>query len=208
MIGRLRDRVRSDDGVTLIELLVVMLLMGVVATAIMNVVLSMNRTQQYTLSHQQVMDDGRVSIDRIRKELRQARLVYAAFTCGADETATCTTSSKMHFWVDADQDSLQQTTEQVFYCIQNLNDYGYGGKCVTPSSGRYALARWTKAGEDNGVPPQVLAKTLVNATDPFTFNVSPRETRLVIVHLDFHTGTDRGPDSFEMDATVRLRNVA
>lgn len=191
----------NQDGVTLVELLVVMVLMGIVGTAIMNVVVTTSRTQSEVTNLRVVMDDGRVSIDRIQKELRQARLVYAETTCGPSSTATCTSSSKLHFWVDSNQDNLQATSEQITYCVREVG----GSTCVDPDGTRkYALVRWTEA----STSATQLAATLVNGSPPFTFDVSPRETAVVEVSLDFDTLNARGPESFNMETKVRLRNVA
>lgn len=200
-------QLRSDQtGVTLVELLVVMAIMGVVGTAIMNVVISATRTQTKVVNLREVMDDARFSVDQIQKELRQARLVYAETTCGSDSSATCTSSSKLHFWVDSDQDNLQDVSEQIFYCVQEIGSITNSvGSCVEPDgSKKYALARWTEA----SASASVLAATLANSSEPFSFDVSPRETAVVTVSLDFDTLGARGPGSFDVGTTVRLRNVA
>lgn len=206
-MNSLWERSNGDQaGVTLVELLVVMLLMGVVGTAIMNVIVSTTRTQSQVVNLREVMDDGRFSIDQIQKELRQARLVYAETTCGTDPSATCTNSSELHFWVDSDQDNQQDVSEQIFYCVQQIGAIaGDVSNCVEPDgSQKYALVRWTEANST----ATVLAATLVNSTPPFSFDVSPRETSVVAVSLDFDTLNARGPESFNMQTTVRLRNVA
>lgn len=190
----------EEDGMTLIELLVVMVLLGVVGTTIMTMVQSTHTTARYSNEMRTVMDDGRNSLDRIRKDLRTTRLVYP------DSTA-----SRLELWVDDDQDNVEDNEELITFCVRPVG----GGDCQDPgeTGGKYELVKWSQAQSAMTQPPadaQVVAKTLT-ATSVWNYD-QPAETRedsrIVTIRLLLDMKADRGPDVLELAATVRLRNVA
>ena len=69
---RLHD---ADHGFSLVELLVTIAILGVVAAATPTVIISTQRAEQFQGEMQTVMDDARISMERVRKELREARRV-------------------------------------------------------------------------------------------------------------------------------------
>ncbi|MGH3442634.1 MAG: PilW family protein [Nitriliruptorales bacterium] len=194
-------RGRTQQGFTLVELLVAMGIASVVGMAILTVTIQTMRTEQFTDQLRTVMDDGRTSLDRVRKELRAARKVYAEETC-ADPVAGCLTSSTLHFWVDQDQDGDQDPIEQVTYCIQEVGQ----DVCVDLAAGKkHELVRWTEASSPSTA--QVIARTIVGTTTPFEFDVSPEGTSVVTVTFVLDTQSARGPKELAVGATIRLRNV-
>lgn len=204
----------TDDqqaGFTLVELLVVILILGVVSGATFTVVLSAQRSQRFTEQVQDATNDARLSVERIRQQLRMSRLVTQP-----------SGPSGMRFWVDENQDGLQDVGEVLCY----------GTRQVEP--GRYELLRWrdvvgTPAANGTNcsgfVPPAdaaVLARTLRNldifqystASDGFTPVANPATTisndppvRRVDVRLAFDVFTSTGPQVFTTGTKVRLRNV-
>lgn len=224
----IRDRLQAEGGFSLVELLVVMFIFAMVGTAITGVLLTTQRSEQYQRRLQDVMDDGRVSIDRIRQELRAARRVLHT-TC--ETTSECEPSDRLHFWVDQNQDALIQDEEVVCYIV---------GNAFETSPNRYRLLRWTGAtdGEPGSNPctttaiaaasETILAETLIDRTcvDPESGATRPSSpcpfqdldpvpvddpdaapTRDVHVVLVLEVPGDRGPDSTTFEATIRLRNV-
>lgn len=188
----------DERGFSLIELLVVMSLLTMVGGAILSVVVATSRSNMFQDELRTVMDDGRVSLDRIRKELRGGRRVLA----GSDRY-------HLYWWVDQNQNGLQETSERIHYCVTPLGDPD-GNDCVSSTPGtpaRYQLVRWSDA--DDPTDARSIAKTLV---DPEVFSgyaATLAETKTV--HITFHldvADSARGPDSITMEASVRLRNVA
>lgn len=197
----MRDRLRDESGFSLAELLVVMLITGVVATATFNVVMSANATEQYQKEWQDVIDDGRLSMQRIRAELRSARRVYA------DSAA-----DRLHFWVDTNQNQIAEADEEICYAVESIG------------SGQWAIRRWDQAlstvagtcvpgSPPSAATPRLLAQTL---TDPNAFvtydpvpsaNPNDPATRQVDVLLNLEVLAGRGPDTTIVEGSVRLRNV-
>jgi prepilin-type N-terminal cleavage/methylation domain-containing protein len=189
-----RLRATPEAGVTLVELLIVLVLSGVLGTIITTTVIGGYRTEQFTSEMQQVMDDGRLSLDRIRKELRGGRRVYDS-----------STAQHLFWWTDQNQDGLQQPEERIHYCVAPLTST----TCVTSTAtgGKYRLIRWTDAESPSAA--RTIAATLVT-TDVFSGFATPiTGTRVVdlVFDLDVQSG-GRGPESIQMSASVRLRNVA
>lgn len=204
----------SDDerGFSLVELLVVIGLASLLGTAIMTVLISTIRTERFTDDLRTVMDDGRVSLARVRKELRAARKVLP----GSDSTA-------LHFWVDQDQDNDIDSGENRWYCVRPVG----ATQCVdaTNSGGdsRFELVRWTEsesAWDGTTLPrtppssARVIAATLRNHQPLLycelpndTCTQDPVESRVVAVEFALDVKGERGPEVHHVAATVRLRNV-
>lgn len=201
-------RSRSEGGFTLVELLVVVVLMGVIGAATLSVLVSTSRAETYTDELRTVLDDGRTSLARVRLELRAARLI------DEDESGP----SAVRFWVDQDQDSIQQPDELVCYRVE----------LVAGETDRWRLVRYEEpsppAGTCESAAPaatgQVIAQTLrenavftyvpTDATDPgepITTDGLATHTVTVRFVLDVDAG-GRGPGQTEVTTTVRLRNVA
>ncbi len=186
----------DERGVTLIELMVAILMLGVVTSTVFTVILNTQRTERFTSQVQGAMDDARLSLENIRQEIRAARMVYAS-----------STPRTMYFWVDQNQDAIQDPAEKICYHVAD----------IAGDPGRYTLERWTAdQGDCDPSSPTVpatahtIAATLRD-TDPFTYTPTPtatQATREVAIHMVFDVKTDTGPSAFAVDGTVRLRNVA
>jgi prepilin-type N-terminal cleavage/methylation domain-containing protein len=74
----------GEAGFTLVELLVTMLVMGVVASAVMMVAMRTFTTTATITNRRDVLADGRIALDRLSKQLRQAESIDS--TC--DDTPT------------------------------------------------------------------------------------------------------------------------
>lgn len=204
-----RHRDEHQGGFTLIELLVTILIMGIVTTGLSSVVINMLRTEQYQRELQDVVDDGRVSITRIRQEVRGARRVF-------ENSA----GDRLHFWVDQDQNSLADDLEELIcYVVEP----------VGPTGTQWQISRWTHAERESDCAPgaiptgqsrRVVASTLVSPDPsdptiqpmPFSFDPAPGgvtdpPTREVGVSLDLEVIADRGPDRVLVEGSIRLRNV-
>ena len=190
----------EEGGFTLVELLVAVMVMSIVMGGITSVIISTTRVESDQQELQQVVDDGRLSLTRIRQEVREARRVLD----GSDASA-------LHFWVDRNQDALVQDAEVVCYAVDPL---------AGASEPRYRIARWEGAVDGcsaalipAGAP--TLASTLLDP-DPFVaytpaFPVvadpSAPPTREIEILLDLEVQNARGPGSVEVMGKIRLRNV-
>lgn len=185
------ERVRREEsGVSLVELLVAISLLAVVASATLSVVVTTSRSQNRTANLGQVMSDARTSLDRMRKEVRGARRIY-----GSDAPSSGNESDQdtLSFWIDDNDDDIQQVSEQITYQLVELT-----------ASGRYEIVRFT---HDDPSRTRSMAKTLVN-DDPFSYDVAPPETRVLELDMDFQVASGQTFEPLDIGGTVRLRNVA
>ena len=199
-------RAEHEQGFTLVELLIVVVIMGIVASGITSVIISTMGVENDQSELQQVIDDGRLSMTRIRQELREARRVLEG--SGSDT---------LYFWVDGNQDAIIQPEELVCYRVDELD-----------GQDRWRIARWTGTtadcvgdNPDVDAPPavpagaQTLASTLVDPEPFVTFspglpdpaNPFSAPTREVIILLDLEVNNARGPGAIQVEGSIRLRNV-
>lgn len=188
-----------DGGFTLVELLVVVGLLSVVAGAVFSVIVTTSRSNSFSHELRTVMDDGRVSLDRVRKELRGGRRVLD----GSNEY-------HLYWWADQNQNGLQEVEERIHYCVTPLGTPD-GTQCLTSpptTPGQYQLIRWTDAEGEGSA--RSIARTLVDPevfTGYATTTIAETETVHVTFVLDV-ANEGPGPDEITMSASVRLRNVA
>ena len=184
-----------QGGYSLIEMLVVVALLGLVGSAIATVVITTTRAERFSSQVRQVMDEGRLSLDTMRREVRAARRVFADSNQAAGQ---------MHLWIDQNQDNVIQVSEQVCYAT----------RVITP--GKWEIVHWGGVTTACTSPPasaRVIARTLRNV-DPWVFTPQPTDdpdpelqTRVVEIVLRLDVTTAQGPDELVLDATVRLRNA-
>lgn len=183
---------RSESGFSLVELLVAMGVTAILATATVSVLVTTSRANQFQDDLRTVMDDGRISLDRIRKELRGGRRVLA----GSD-------AHELYWWVDTDQDGVQQSSELVHYCVADV------GSTIckdTVETGSFQLVRWTDA--ELQTDARTIATTLTS-TDVFSgYAATVTDTRVVTIELELQVDSASQLDTVQLSTEVRLRNVA
>lgn len=196
-----RPRSGEQGGFTLVELLVVLLLLGIVGTITVNVVIRTQRTEQFQSELQQVMDDGRLSLARIRKELRGGRRILDG-----------STAQHLYWWNDVNQDGLPQLTEKIHYCVAEIGTTDCETASLTSDSSageRWALIRWTNAEDQSDAVSIARTLTSTDVFSGFEAPVTDTTTITLTFHLQVADGlVDVGPDEIVMTADVRLRNVA
>ena len=69
------DRAREQAGFTLIELTVVMMLFGIVISVIFAMLINTQKSESFARTRGETLDELRVTMDRMTKELRQATSV-------------------------------------------------------------------------------------------------------------------------------------
>lgn len=194
------SRMRDQSGLSMIELLIVILLLGVVGTAIFGILFTSNRAYTFSSDVREVMDDGRISLERIRRELRAGRRVYTASNAAA-----------LHFWVDQNQDAIEQPQEQICYVVRSVE------------ADRWELTRWTVDLASCSAAAPAGARTIaatLRSADVFTYDcgggtpcpptdpASNDVVREVTIGFQLDVRSASGPDILPVSATVRLRNVA
>jgi prepilin-type N-terminal cleavage/methylation domain-containing protein len=198
-MNSLGRRTTSEQGFTLVELLVTITIMGVIATSITGVVISTFRVEQNQASLQDVVDDGRISLQRIRRELRAARRIHEDSDAGA-----------LRFWVDQDQDQVATADEQHCYLVEPIGP------------GQWQISGWTHATNPSdcvdgasvpaGATRRVVARTLVDpepfvAYDPVPGGPADPATREVTIQLVLEVVGARNFGQTTVEGDVRLRNV-
>jgi prepilin-type N-terminal cleavage/methylation domain-containing protein len=75
---------RDERGFTLIELLVTVAIFAMLSTAIMTTIMSISRATEVTKVTTDINQEARLAIDRMTRELRQARELYTATSTSID----------------------------------------------------------------------------------------------------------------------------
>lgn len=172
-------RLRDSHGMTTVELLVTVLIAGIIGAALVGSVLTVNRTERTMQAVRDNIDEARITLDRLRVEVRGARRVFH------DPDGT-----ELFFWLDRNGDEQIQTEEIVHYGLVELAD------------GTARLERWTA---DAPGQRQVVAWNLLPNT-PFVYDQPSPKTRLIDVELIVDAGGDRAEPK-TVHTQVRLRNV-
>jgi len=143
----------SDErGATLADLLVSITLLAIISSLLLGAVIAIFRAQSYNVQDSESLGALRTAIDRLEKEVRQARKMY-------DDS----TAQKVHVWVDFDRDNQQDLAERIVWEIRDIG------------SGRAELTRTT---DDVGAAgATVVARSLVfdAATSNFAYSNSNLE---------------------------------
>jgi type II secretory pathway pseudopilin PulG len=108
-----KHRARRDDaGVTLVELLVSMILMGVVGALVVAAASSSARSEVRLSDETQGLTDIQTVVERLGRDLREAR--------GVETSAT---QSQLTVWLDTNSDYTEQcSTERVTWKLQANSD--------------------------------------------------------------------------------------
>ncbi len=188
----MRAKVRRDGGATLIELLVAMVLLGVVSALVLGGVQQATRVLTHTDDENRGLQDAKIILDRLSRDIRQARGVVCD---GADGDTYC--KQHLQLWIDADSDYLTDPEEIVTWKLEDNPDGMHfdvwrvqGVSPATVTKRRQASA--------------LIVKTL------FTYdvgeNVDPSPATLVTLKMEYDAIVGRGTNIKQASASVRLRN--
>lgn len=169
----------AEDGVTVIELSVAMGIAGVVAAVLFAAIVTLQRTEVYTEQDSRALSELRINVDRLTRDLREARRVFSG-----------STARSIKVWLDDDRDNVQDANERVTWA-------------VTTVAGQGALTRDTDV---VGVDPTIVSGDIVDA-DAFTYTPAPPSTARVDVTLraDAEAGYSAGERTVR--TRIRLRNA-
>ena len=176
----LRRRIRPGDGeagFTLVELVVTMAVMSVVATAMMAVAMRSFTTTATITNRRDVLADGRVAIDQMSKQLRQAESV--------DQTASSASTVRFDTYIDGTPATIvwRVTGTAAPYTLEQSRD---GGSNFAPL-----------------VSPLVCKTATAGCADPFTYVTHGGVVDQVTIDLTFETTTS----TIDLVSDVQLRNV-
>lgn len=105
MSGLDAAREPGDRGFTLVEVLVAMGLFSLVGTLLLGFALSTSKVANDTRTLTNVNEESRMAMERIIRELRQARIIEAVSL-----PATPTDTTALTFWTDFNGDKVRDTT--------------------------------------------------------------------------------------------------
>jgi prepilin-type N-terminal cleavage/methylation domain-containing protein len=74
------NRAAGEEGVTLIELMVTAAIMAIVSTAVIAMAMRVVTTSANVVDRRDVLGEGRIALDRLGKQLRQAESVDTTFS--------------------------------------------------------------------------------------------------------------------------------
>lgn len=111
-------RARGDEGITLVELLVTMILLGVVSAGVVAAVANTGKLFRATDDESTGQTDVRATIERLGRDVRNARAV--------DPGAT---PSQLALWIDSDSDYIRDVEEIVTW------------RLVANSTGKFDVTR-------------------------------------------------------------------
>lgn len=98
---RIREESASDRGLTLVELLVVMIILGVVGSITSAALLVTHKEQRLTNDESQGLADVKTVVERLGRDIRQARSIDAGAT-----------QSKLVLWIDYNSDYIRDPVNQ------------------------------------------------------------------------------------------------
>lgn len=163
----------------MIELTVTMVVSGLLAVVLFTAIVGLQRSEEYTGQDSRALAELRVAVDRLSRELREARRVYAS------------SDMSIKFWRDDDRDNQQDPAERVTW---SLATSGSGGR----------LLRTTDA---TPTEPSVVASEVV-VSPAFTATPVPPDTARVDVVLHADVNQASAPSQRTVRTAIRLRNAA
>lgn len=206
---------RPEAGMTLIELLVAITLLGVVSSLVLVGVQNSLRTLTLSDDQNRGLQDAKVILDRLSRDIRQARGVVcdaAAPTAGAavvDAQGLPTRCpDHVQLWVDDDSDYLLDASEVITWQLAPNPDNVHFD--VWRCKGALTLG---DACDGNAVGVQrklqasaLIVRTLFNYENGSGAAVEPEDASLVRLRLDYDAIIGRGVDEKQATVSARLRN--
>jgi prepilin-type N-terminal cleavage/methylation domain-containing protein len=111
MLRRLRARRGDDSGISLVELLVTIVLMGILSAGVTSAVIAANRVFQHDDDETAGLADVRTVVERMGRDVREARGVAA----GATHT-------QLQLWIDYNSDYKSEDNEVITWKLKPHGD--------------------------------------------------------------------------------------
>lgn len=190
---RRRGRGRAADrGMSLIELLVSMTILGVVSSLVAVGVQQAARVLTHNDDENRGLQDAKVILDRLSRDIRQARGVVCD---GAGGDTYC--REHLQLWIDTDSDYLEDPEEVVTWRLAD-----------NPDGEHYDV--WRVQGVAPATPRQTLQASALIVKTLFTYDVGPSvdpgPSTLVTLNMEYDALVGRGTLLRKASVSVRLRN--
>jgi prepilin-type N-terminal cleavage/methylation domain-containing protein len=183
---------RGERGMTLIELLVSMTLLAVVSSLVAVGVQEAARVLTHNDDENRGLQDAKVILDRLSRDIRQARGVVCD---GAGGDTYC--REHLQLWIDADSDYLEDPEEVVTWRLAD-----------NPDGEHYDV--WRVQGVSPATPRQTLQASALIVKTLFTYDVGPSvdpsPATLVSLNMEYDALIGRGTLLRKAFVSVRLRN--
>lgn len=194
-----RAELGEDTGMSLVEMLVTIVLIGVVSMLVVSAMVVASRTFLQTSDENQGLADAKVVMDRVARDIREARSVVCdgGLADPSDPTSTDPTcAAHLQLWIDDDSDYGQDEDEVVTWQLRASGDGIH-----------YDVWRVQGSGENGNVQTeQRIASSLVVQT-LFTYDAAtPEEANAVTATMQYDALVGVGTDTREATVTARLRN--
>lgn len=185
-----------DRGLTLIELLVTMLLLGVVSTLVVTAVAQSVRILTHTQDEGTGLNDAKIVLDRVARDIRQARSVECTPTA-ADPSC----QKRLTLWIDRDSSYTRSDDELVTWEL-------------LPNADGVHFDVWRIEGDPTNAssPRQVQASSLIVEVlfayerDAGGTMISPDDADIVHFTMEYDAIIDRGTERRQAAFSARLRN--
>ena len=191
-VSRRRAHRVRDAGMTLIELLVAMTLLGVVSSLLIAGVRDAARVMVHNEDENRGLQDAKVILDRLSRDIRQARGVVCD---GAGGDTYC--KQHLQLWIDTDSDYVQDPPEIVTWKLED-----------NPDGEHFDV--WRIQGISPATPTKKLQASALIVKTLFTYDVGPNTdpspATLVSLKMEYDAMVGRGTDIKQAAVSVRLRN--
>lgn len=206
---------RDDRGMTLIELLVAITLLGVVSALVLVGVQNGVRVLAHSDDENRGLQDAKVILDRLSRDIRQARGVVCDATAPSPGAAVLDANGlptrcpdHVQLWIDDDSDYMQDAGEVVTWALAANEDEVHFDvwRC------KGALATGDPCdGDALGVNRRrqasaLVVRTLFNYEDGQGVAVQPEDATLVRLKMDYDAIVGRGVTVKQAAVSARLRN--
>lgn len=177
----------TDAGLSLVEVMVTMILMLVVGGLCLSGVINTHQTFRSTDDEARGLSDVRTVVERLGRDIRDARGVEPG---GAPNYYPAATASQLSVWIDYNSNYRKESDEIVTW------------RLAAGAANQFNVIRTV-----NGSSDVIVARTLVDAI-AFSYDVAAPGTRSVSVNLQYDAVTTGGSGRRTTVFTDRLRNVS
>lgn len=179
-MGRITD-IHGEDGIGLVDVLVSMVIAMMVTGLVVTMAIAGFRATRYTEQDSDALAAERVALDRLEKELRQARFIYA----------TSSNATTLKFWIDTDLDHAEDADEKITWQVSNVSG---------------TIAQLTRDTDGIGVNPTIVTRDLLWTTG-FTYFVYDADKSLVTISFIADLNTTSLAPTRTVSTDINLRNL-